>query len=80
MNPKSHWEQVYLTQMPTEVSWYQTRPSLSMRLITSTGIQKGDGVIDVGGEFALLETHNETHTTPWNTEQKFIYCRFQRCL
>jgi 2-polyprenyl-3-methyl-5-hydroxy-6-metoxy-1,4-benzoquinol methylase len=202
MNPKSHWEQVYQTKSLTDVSWYQTLPSLSLKLIASTGIQKGDGIIDVGGgasvlvdcllnagyqnvaildisaaaiqhakdrlgqqasaaewheadittfrsprrfavwhdravfhfltnsadrrnyvgvlketlipnghliiatfaatgplkcsgldvmrydakllcaeigdEFALLETHDETHTTPWDTEQKFIYCRFQR--
>lgn len=202
MNPKSHWEQVYQTKSSTDVSWYQTLPSLSLKLIASTGIEKGDGVIDVGGgasvlvdclldagyqnlavldisaaairhakdrlgqrasavewyeadvttfhsprrfaiwhdravfhfltnsvdrrnyarvlketlcpnghliiatfaltgppkcsgldvmrydakllcseigdEFALLETHDETHTTPWNAEQKFIYCRFRR--
>jgi 2-polyprenyl-3-methyl-5-hydroxy-6-metoxy-1,4-benzoquinol methylase len=202
MNPKSRWEQVYQTKSPTDVSWYQTHPALSLKLIASTGIGKGDGIIDVGGgasvlvdclldagyqnvavldvsasaiqhakarlgqraaavewyeadittfcsprrfavwhdravfhfltdavdrrnyvsilkeilvpnghliiatfaltgplkcsgldvkrydakllqaevsdEFALLETHEETHQTPWDTEQKFVYCRFQR--
>lgn len=33
---------------------------------------------ELGDDFALLETHDEAHTTPWGTEQKFIYCRFQR--
>src|ERR1035437_569354 len=202
MNPKSHWEQVYQTKSPTDVSWYQTLPSLSLKLMASTGIGKAEGVIDVrggaavlvdcladagypnvaaldisaaaiqhaknrlgqrasavewyeadvttfhsprrfavwhdpavfhfltsaadrlnyirvlketlvpnghliiatfaitgppkcsgldvmrydakllcseiGDEFALLETYDETHTTPWDAEQNFVYCRFQR--
>lgn len=27
-----------------------------------------------GNEFYLLESHNETHFTPWGTEQRFVYC------
>ena len=46
---KSHWEEIYDTKSPTEVSWYQTRPSLSLQLIKSTGIEKEQGIIDVGG-------------------------------
>ncbi len=51
---KSHWEEIYNTKPPTEVSWYQTRPSLSLKMIESTGIGKGRGIIDVGGGTSLL--------------------------
>ena len=51
---KSHWEEIYDTKSPTEVSWYQTRPSLSLQLIKSTGIEKEQGIIDVGGGASLL--------------------------
>jgi 2-polyprenyl-3-methyl-5-hydroxy-6-metoxy-1,4-benzoquinol methylase len=54
MNPKSHWEQVYQTKSPTDVSWYQKFPSLSLKLIRATGIEKGDGIIDVGGGASVL--------------------------
>ncbi|MBC7870895.1 MAG: SAM-dependent methyltransferase, partial [Chitinophagaceae bacterium] len=26
-----------------------------------------------GSDFELIKSFNETHKTPWNTEQKFIY-------
>jgi hypothetical protein len=29
---------------------------------------------ELGSSFELLETVNETHQTPFGTEQKFIYC------
>jgi ubiquinone/menaquinone biosynthesis C-methylase UbiE len=51
---KSHWEEIYKTKPPTGVSWYQTRPSLSLKLIEATGIQKGQGIIDVGGGSSML--------------------------
>ena len=31
---------------------------------------------EVGPTFALIETRQETHTTPWNTQQAFLYTRF----
>ncbi|MHA2391243.1 MAG: class I SAM-dependent methyltransferase [Promethearchaeota archaeon] len=51
---KSHWEEIYNTKPPTDVSWYQTRPSLSLQLIKSTGIEKHQGIIDLGGGASLL--------------------------
>ena len=51
---KSHWEEIYNAKSPTEVSWYQTRPSLSLQLIKSKGIEKGQGIIDVGGGSSML--------------------------
>ncbi len=54
MNPKPHWENVYQTKSPTGVSWYQTYPSLSLKLIGATGAEWGDSVIDVGGGASVL--------------------------
>jgi SAM-dependent methyltransferase len=31
-----------------------------------------------GSEFSLLSSQSESHITPWDSEQKFIYCHFQR--
>ena len=54
MDVKSHWEKIYKKKSPTEVSWYQTRPSLSLQFIKSTGIEKRQGIIDVGGGASSL--------------------------
>ena len=33
---------------------------------------------EVGDDFRLIETLDEEHRTPFNTVQKFMYCRFQK--
>jgi hypothetical protein len=33
---------------------------------------------ELGADFQLLEVRRETHITPWESEQRFIYFRFQR--
>jgi hypothetical protein len=35
---------------------------------------------ELGDEFQLLEQIDETHVTPWSTEQKFSYFRFTRAV
>jgi len=32
---------------------------------------------ELGYDFRLLETRVEMHHTPWNSEQKFVYCLFR---
>lgn len=54
MNRKSHWEKIYADKSPTEVSWYQKEPELSLRLIHNSGIARDEPVIDVGGGASLL--------------------------
>lgn len=54
MNRKEHWNQVYQTNAPDDVSWFQARPSISLKLIEATGIAKDDGIIDVGGGASSL--------------------------
>lgn len=35
---------------------------------------------ELGPDFALRDSRRETHTTPWQTEQRFIYFHFQHLL
>lgn len=52
---KAHWEAIYETREPDEVSWYQANPELSVRLIKAvTGGDVGQRVLDVGGGASLL--------------------------
>ncbi len=54
MDAKSHWERVYQTLAPPQVSWYQEHPLLSLELIHGTGVSKAAQIIDVGGGTSTL--------------------------
>ena len=54
MNRKDHWEQVYKTKAPDAVSWFQTRPTTSLKLIEAARVDKDAGIIDVGGGASVL--------------------------
>lgn len=54
MNREEHWNQVYQTKPPDDVSWFQPRPTTSLRLIEACGVGKSDGIIDVGGGASVL--------------------------
>lgn len=54
MNRTEHWNQVYQTSPPDDVSWFQTRPMTSLRLVEACDVGKGDGIIDVGGGASVL--------------------------
>jgi len=51
---KDHWEHVYQTQSPTNVSWYQPVPAQSMALVRSTGVPAEAPIIDIGAGTATL--------------------------
>ena len=51
---KSHWEGVYATRQPTEVSWFQPVPEKSLHLIRATGVKCGQAIIDAGGGASTL--------------------------
>ena len=53
-DPRTHWQHVYETKAPTEVSWYQSEPTLSLEFIQATGVSKSEPIIDVGGGASLL--------------------------
>lgn len=51
---QKHWEEVYETRLPDQVSWTQLNPEQSMAMIRDAGIEKNDAIIDVGGGDSLL--------------------------
>lgn len=54
MERRSHWEHIYSSKAPTEVSWYQVHPEKSLELIARTGAKKTAQIIDVGGGASTL--------------------------
>ncbi len=54
MDPKQHWEQVYRTKRPTEVSWYRPHLELSLQLIERAVPDRHAAIIDVGGGESTL--------------------------
>ena len=51
---KAHWEKVYHTKQPTEVSWWQEVPKPSFDFIQSFSLPKTARIIDVGGGDSTL--------------------------
>ena len=49
MNTKQHWETVYSTKKPNEVSWTQEIPKTSIDFLDMLNLPKEAGIIDVGG-------------------------------
>lgn len=54
MTSKEHWNRIYGEDGPTGVSWFQSRPATSLRLIESAKLDSRAGLIDVGGGASLL--------------------------
>lgn len=46
---KKHWETVYETKNPDQVSWTQETPKTSLEFILSFGLKKSAKIIDIGG-------------------------------
>lgn len=46
---KEHWENVYATKQPNEVSWTQEIPKTSLDFIHSFNLHKSASIIDIGG-------------------------------
>ncbi|WP_299392150.1 class I SAM-dependent methyltransferase [uncultured Gelidibacter sp.] len=49
MNIKDHWETVYKTKNPDQVSWTQAKPTVSLQLIGNRNLPKTAKIIDIGG-------------------------------
>ena len=49
MERKNHWETVYETKQPNEVSWTQENPKTSLDFIRETHLDKTAKIIDIGG-------------------------------
>ena len=56
MNSQEHWEHIYTTKAPDQVSWYCDHLNTSLDLIESTAIPRTASIIDVGaGESTLVD-------------------------
>jgi SAM-dependent methyltransferase len=51
---RDHWERIYRTKDPTQVSWYQPQPRLSLDLIRRVSPDLDAPIIDVGGGASTL--------------------------
>jgi SAM-dependent methyltransferase len=49
LDKKKHWETVYETKNPDQVSWTQEKPETSLEFIHSFGLKKTAKIIDIGG-------------------------------
>ena len=62
---KEHWETIYKTKKPTEVSWTQEVPAVSLAFINQFKIPKNAKIIDIGGgdsnlvDFLLAEGYTD---------------------
>jgi 2-polyprenyl-3-methyl-5-hydroxy-6-metoxy-1,4-benzoquinol methylase len=54
MDPKSHWEKVYNTKEPNQVSWYRPHLETSLALINRAAGANSASIIDVGGGESTL--------------------------
>lgn len=46
---KEHWEKVYASKQPNEVSWTQELPKTSLDFVHSFNLPKSASIIDIGG-------------------------------
>jgi SAM-dependent methyltransferase len=51
---KAHWESVYASRVPAELSWYQPEPTRSLELLAQLGVGPAPSIIDVGGGASTL--------------------------
>jgi SAM-dependent methyltransferase len=54
MSREKHWEAIYRSKAPTEVSWYQPEARLSLDLIRRVAPQVDTPLLDVGGGASTL--------------------------
>ena len=54
MNNKEHWQHIYSTKLPKEVSWTEEKPVTSLELIAKFDLPKFAKIIDIGGGDSLL--------------------------
>jgi hypothetical protein len=53
-NKKAHWEHVYQTKNPDQVSWTQSVPQTSLDFIHGFNLSKTSKIIDIGGGDSFL--------------------------
>lgn len=53
-NQEDHWDKIYESKTPTEVSWYEPLPEQSLSYIIECELQKDASIIDIGGGDSFL--------------------------
>ena len=54
MDAKTHWENIYTTKLPDQVSWYRPHLETSLALIERSASDRSASIIDVGGGESTL--------------------------
>ncbi len=54
MDRHAHWDEVYRTKSPEQVSWFQAEATLSLSLIGSLGLSHEAAILDVGAGASRL--------------------------
>ena len=54
MSNKEHWQKIYKTKLPKEVSWTEEKPITSLELIAKFDLPRCAKIIDIGGGDSLL--------------------------
>lgn len=54
MRTREHWEAVYESKDPSQVSWYRPHLEHSLRFIEAAGLDRDAAVIDIGGGASTL--------------------------
>lgn len=49
MDKQQHWQTVYQTKSPADVSWFQQQPQQSLSFIKAFNLPKDAAIIDIGG-------------------------------
>lgn len=53
---KEHWEKIYQTKQPYEVSWTQEMPTVSLEFVHQFNVPKSARIIDIsGGDSKLVD-------------------------
>jgi hypothetical protein len=54
MDVRTHWEKIYTTKAPDQVSWYRPHLETSLALIKRSAVGPSSSIIDVGGGESTL--------------------------
>lgn len=57
MTSAQHWDNLYEARLPTELTWYQSTPAVSLDLIRDAKADYKSKILDVGGGTSLLADH-----------------------
>jgi len=55
--PRQHWQSVYRTKAPSDVSWYEPIPQRSLEFVRAACLPPGSPILDVGGGTSTLVDH-----------------------